>query len=82
VGKLLPRLTHGKKVERETEVFQQVNLIGDEGLTNTGITFKYVTYYSLSAFSQFSSSLLSRMRRLDQWCGTIRPTNYSKKHSF
>jgi len=40
---LLPRLTHGKKVERETEVFQQVNLIGDEGLTNTGITFKYVT---------------------------------------
>ena len=39
VGKLLPRLTHGKKMEWETEVFQQVNLIGYEGLTNTRITF-------------------------------------------
>lgn len=40
VGKVLPRLAHGKKMERETEVFQQVNLIGYEGLTNTGITFE------------------------------------------
>jgi hypothetical protein len=36
---LLPRLTHGKKMERETEIFQQANLIRDEGLTDTGITF-------------------------------------------
>jgi hypothetical protein len=57
VGKLLPRLTHGKKMERETKIFQQVNLIGYEGLTDTGIAFEYIAYYSLSAFSQFSLSL-------------------------